>query len=249
MIWMLSLACLALPVASAQTQVIIEGQVKKQGEKQENLPGFKNPKATPPKRSPNPNNKLIEEVVFYYKIDEETRYIDLKNKYQNRNRGEIPLQKAALLAQEAFLKASVEKQLDKWLFHGGASPNVFMAKAHLFNKSKSALLNTRLDITLRVREGEWLVNPEIQMTDFAHLVSSAKWRTLWHHTEVVPVVAPGEDLRVPVLGYFNVLRYLRFNSNAWPVEMELVVRAPALGEQATQRLELVPDHFLVPLLY
>lgn len=243
---LLLLALLLTPVCAVAQNVIIEGQVKKEAEKADKLPPFK---AKPKPGNKQPQNKLLEEVVFYYKVDEEARYVDLKNQYQNKHRGEIPLAEAENLAWQAYRKATVERPLEKWLYHGGASPNIFTGKAHLFNKTKNALLDVKLDITLRARVGKWLVNPDIQMTDFAYLVKTAQWRTLWQESRTVPVVAPGEEMLVRALGRFNILRFMRLNPNEWPMEMELTVRAPALNEQVKTTLELVPDHFLVPVLY
>ncbi len=189
----------------------------------------------------------VESIGFYYKMDANARYLDLKTQWQATHRGELKLEEAASLAEEAFQKASVESPFDKWLYHGGPSPQVFKSKLHIYNTSKNALLDIPLYVTIRAQVGELRVNPDIQMTDFDHLRATASWQILSEDTVKVAALAPGEDMLVDVM-QFKLLDFLKNHPNQWPTRIEVLINSPKLGT-SRQSLELIPDHFVVPVLY
>lgn len=189
----------------------------------------------------------VHEIAFFYKTDEKARFLELKNRWQSRHRGELPLSVAGELAQAAFNEASVETPFTQWLYHGGAAPQVFSSKIHLYNTSRQALLNTPLHVTVRAKVAELRVNPEIQMTDYAHLERTGRWETIHQETLNIAALAPDEDLRVEVMR-FNLLGFLAKQAHRWPVELEVQVESPAMGVHK-QVLRLTPDHFAVPAIY
>lgn len=184
---------------------------------------------------------------FYYKTDAKARFLDLKNQWQSKHRGEISLNQADEMAQEAYSQASVETPFSQWLFHGGPDPRVFTGKLHLYNSSTKALLNVPLSVTLRAKVGELRVNPEIQMTDYDHLDDTARWEDVSSKTITIPALAPGEDMLVEV-ARFRLLDFLARHPNQWPSQVMVQVNAPQMGS-TRKIITLVPDHFVVPVLY
>lgn len=190
----------------------------------------------------------IEHVEFLYRLDEEARYVDLKTQYQSRTRGKLPEKEAESLALEAFEKASVEKPFTHWRYQGGPDPNVFLIKAHLYNQSSQARLNTNLSATIRAKIGELLVNPKLLLVDFSHLQQTAQWQTIETVQKEVPVMITGEEILVEI-SRFELLKFLNAHPNQWPTEIEVTVSSPDAANSATETLKLTPDHFSVPVLY
>lgn len=188
-----------------------------------------------------------ESIGFFYKMDAHARYLDLKTKWQSGHRGELSIEQASELATEAYEKSSVESPFEKWLFHGGPSPYLFKGKLHIYNTTSAALLQVPLAVTIRAKVGELRVDPTIQMTDFEHLNATARWETVSQENLSVDALAPGEDMLVDVMR-FHLLKFLKEHPNQWPTRLEVVVTSPQLGTHR-QQLELVPDHFVVPVLY
>lgn len=189
----------------------------------------------------------VDNISFYYKLDEKARFLDLKTQWQSEHRGELPLGKAVEIATEAYNTAATESPFEMWRYHGGPAPNVFTSKAHIYNQSRTALLNVPVTVLVRAKVGELRVNPAIQMTDFEHLEDSAQWETISKETIMVPALAPGEDLLLPVL-QFRLLEFLARHPNHWPAQLELKLTSPLIGT-AYKSISLVPDHFVVPVLY
>lgn len=228
----------------------LAGQVKKSDDElrpARRLEGGVTTRTGEPARPGKPGGKLtVESVMFFYKPGAEVHYLTLKTGWHNRHHGELPLETAAGLARTAYEKADVEKPFEQWLFHGGPNPNVFSAKAHLYNNANQARLNTKLSITVRAKTGDLLVNPLTLLTDFDHLNATAHWRTLEKRTITIPALAPGEEMRIEVMA-LNLLAFKQANPNRWPIQLEVTVSIP--GSSAIGKLELVPDHFVVPTLY
>lgn len=190
----------------------------------------------------------LEHAVFYYKTDEEVRFADKKTNFQSKNRGNLPPAVAAQLASEAYEESSVEQELTLWRYHGGPAPNVITAKAHLYNESSQARLNTHLNTTLRAKVAPLLVDPKTLLVDFRNLNTSGKWVALDKRSTLVPALAAGEDSREEV-SRFDLRAFLAKHPNDWPVELEITVKCPESGQTVKKRLTLIPDHFVVPTLY
>jgi hypothetical protein len=189
----------------------------------------------------------VQSLGFFYKADEQTRFLDLKTRWQAEHLGEISHRKASELADEAYGKSDVESPFTLWRYHGGPSPNIFSGKVHLFNTGKEALLNVPMAVTLRARVGDLRVKPAIQTTDYDYLESSSRWVTLGRNTVTVQALAPGEDMLLEV-GRFRLMDFLAENPNRWPVEVEVQVTSPQTGT-VKKSIALIPDHFVVPNLY
>lgn len=189
----------------------------------------------------------VESLGFFYKLDEQARYLDLKTKWQTEHRVDLSLDKASELAKEAYGKAGVESPFEQWRYQGGPAPHVFSSKMHLYNAGKNAMLNIPLQVVVRAKVGELRVSPDIQMTDYDHLEQTARWETVSQKTVKIAALAPGEDQLVEVMN-FQLMDFLAKHPNQWPSQVEVSVSAPGI---ATTRklLPLVPDHFVVPVLY
>ena len=189
----------------------------------------------------------VEKILFYHKSDAETRYIAKRAAWQSENRGAIALEDAEPLALEAYEEASLEKPLELWRRHGGAHPQVITAKAYLQNPTDKALLDLKLQVTVRAKRGELRVDPQLLLTDYDHLNRTGTWEQILQYTQTIPVLAPGEEILAPIL-QFQLLRYLRFHPNQWPeslqVEVVLLNTKPSQKKLAT--LRLIPDHFVLP---
>lgn len=190
----------------------------------------------------------LEHVVFYYKTDEEVRFADKKANYQSKARGRLPADVAIQLANEAYEEASVEQELNQWRYHGGPAPNIITAKAHLYNESAQARLNTHLNVVVRAKIAPLLVDPKTLLVDFNYLKSNGKWLTLDKRSVSVSALAAGEDSREDVTR-FDLRAFLAKHPNDWPSELEITVKCPESGQTVKSRLTLIPDHFVVPTLY
>jgi hypothetical protein len=199
------------------------------------------------KAATTPGTIHVEDLSFFYKEDEAARYLDLKNQWQSEHRGEIPPDKAAELAEKAYKEASVESPLLRWREQGGPNPQVFSAKAHLSNPGHDALINVSLRVTLKAKVGDLRVNPRIQITDYHYLESSARWVTLSDTVILVPAIAAGEDLQVDLVK-FPLRDFLGKHNGQWPAQLRLELQAPHM-DATYKTLSLMPDHFVVPVLY
>lgn len=189
----------------------------------------------------------VASLQYYYKLDEHARFLELKTKWQTEHRGEIPLRKAAVLAQEANKKAGVEAELPHWRAQGGPAPNIFFAKLHLYNAGRNAILDIPLTVTLKANIGELRVSSATQLTDYGHLRKTARWKTLSTETLRIPVIAPEEDQIVEV-AQFRLFEFMEKHPSLWPESVEVTVVSPQLG-MVKKRLTMLPDHFVVPTLY
>ena len=189
----------------------------------------------------------VQDLQFFYKMDAEARYLDLKNEYQSTHRGEFQAAEAESLAIEAYQKASVDAPFARWLYHGGAAPNIFTGKLHLYNAANRAMLNVPYTVTVRIATGDLRVSSDLQMTDFAHLKATRRWQTLKNEAKVIPVFAPSEDMQLEVMS-FNMLTFQKAHPNQWPTDVEITVRSPQF-ETTKRTLQVVPDHFVVPVMY
>lgn len=189
----------------------------------------------------------VESIDFYYKMDAKARFLDLKNRWQSENRGALAISKASELANEAYNQSNSESVFDQWRYHGGPAPSVFVSKAHIYNSGKTALLNVPVSVTVRAKVGDLRVDPIIQMTDYDYLKETAVWETVSIETITIPAIAPGEDLLLPLMK-FRLLDFLASHPNRWPVLVEVRMSSASLGN-SRKAISLVPDHFVVPVLY
>jgi len=192
-------------------------------------------------------NLKVQSIDLYYKLDAEARYIDLKNQWQSDHRGEIPIEKARELALEADHESDMDTPFTQWRNQGGPAPLVFSAKAHIYGTGQQALLNVPFTVTIRAKTGNLRVITDLQLTDFQTLRSTAHWLTISQRTIRVPAVAIGEDLLLPLME-FQMLDFQKRHPNQFPVALEVKVSSPALGT-VTRTLPLLPDHFVVPVIY
>jgi hypothetical protein len=189
----------------------------------------------------------VDNIGFYYKLDAKARYMDLKTRWQSDHRGELAATKASELALEADKAASVESAFDKWRYQGGPDPAIFAGKAHIYNAGHKALLNVPVYVTVRAKVGDLRVNPTIQMTDYDYLKDSARWELVSQSTVTIPAIAPGEDILLP-LTQFNLLDFLAKHPNRWPVQLEVSMVSLSAGS-SRKTISLIPDHFVVPVIY
>ncbi|MEB3286247.1 MAG: hypothetical protein VKJ04_01965 [Vampirovibrionales bacterium] len=190
----------------------------------------------------------LEHVTFYYKTDEEVRFVEKKSAYQAKTRGQLPPDVAEAFADEAYAESSVEKELDKWRYHGGPAPNVITAKAHLFNESSQAKLDMKLNVTVRAKVSNLLVDPKTLLVDYGYLKKSARWRTLSKKTITIDALAAGEDYLEDVMR-FELLKFTNTHKGQWPSELEVSVSSPDADKSVSASITLTPDHFVVPVLY
>lgn len=194
-----------------------------------------------------PQSLKVASLQFYYKLDENARFLDLKTQWQTEHRGALSLQKAAEFAEIATKQASVEAELLHWRAQGGPSPKIFTAKLHLFNPGCKAILDIPLTITVKANVGELRVSPTTQLTDYGHLRRTAHWETISTHTLHIPVIAPEEDQLLEV-AQFRLLEFMGTHSAQWPEAVRVTVSSPQLGIVEKQ-LSVLPDHFVISTLY
>lgn len=189
----------------------------------------------------------VDSLDFFYKLDEHVRFLDLKTKWQTEHRGELPIGKAGELAREAYDQAATESPFSLWRYQGGPAPQIFTGKAHIHNQGRTALLNLPVSVQVRAKVGELRVSSDIQMTDYEYLEDSARWETVSTESITVPAIAPGEDILLPVMK-FRLLEFLAKHPNRWPVQVEMKISSPLMGT-TYKTLALIPDHFVIPVLY
>ena len=211
-------------------------------------PGFPPDALEARPEKPRPAKVQIEKAAFYYKTDANVRYLDFKNIWQAAQRGEIEMTKAAELAKVAYEEASVEKPFEQWRYHGQPSPEVFVAKAHVYNNSPTAALNVKANITVKALVGDWRVHPTLMVTDYDYLKRSARWVPLGSKTMMIPVLSPGEEKTLSV-AEFSVLKFMSDYRNQWPTRLQVEVSIPSFGQRKVASLEMIPDHFMVQTLY
>lgn len=189
----------------------------------------------------------VASLGFYYKQDENARYLDLKTQWQTEHKGLLSGQKASEFADTAYQQASVEAPFSQWRAQGGPAPKVFSAKLHLYSNTKAAVLNTPISVSVQANVGDLRVSPITQLTDYRYLQQTAHWETLETRQLSVPVIAPEEDQLLEVM-QFRLLSFLNSHPNQWPTAVRITISSPRLGV-AEKQISLLPDHFVVPVLY
>ena len=189
----------------------------------------------------------LQSMAFYYKLDAETRFLDLKTQWQGAHRGEIPMDKAKEFALQAYHASTMDTPFNAWRYQGGPAPLVFSAKAHIYGTGQKALLHVPFLVTVRAKVGDLRVITDLQLTDYQNLQATAQWITLYQQTIRVPAIAVGEDLLLPLME-FQMLDFYQKHPNQFPTQVEVRVSSPALGTVA-KCIPLTPDHFVVPVLY
>jgi hypothetical protein len=109
------------------------------------------------------------------------------------------------------------------------------------------LLTVPVSVTVRAKVGDLRVDPDIQMTDYEYLKESAQWETISQKTLTIPAIAPGEDMLLTLM-QFHLLDFLAAHPNRWPVQVEVTLTSPLIGS-SRRSISLIPDHFVVPVLY
>ena len=189
----------------------------------------------------------VQSMDFYYRMEQESRYLDLKNQWQSHHRGEITQKKAIEFARQADQASDMETPLTAWQYQGGPAPYIFRAKAHIFSTAPKAMLNVPFTISVRANVGQLGVIPSLQLTDYERLRSSARWVEISKKTVTVPAIAPGEDLLLPLME-FQLLLFLERHPQSFPVTIEVLLSSPQLGS-VSKTLPLTPDHFVMPVFY
>jgi len=189
----------------------------------------------------------LQSLEFYYKLEAETRYLDLKTEWRSAHFDEITLCQANELAVKADLASELETPFQQWRYQGGPAPRVFTAKAHIYSTGAQALLNVPFTITVRAKVGELMLIPSIQMTDYKTLEATARWLTISKQTIRVPAIATGEDLLLPLME-FQLLDFEAQHPNQFPIAIEVQIASPFLPT-SSKTLTLRPDHFVVPVEY
>ena len=186
----------------------------------------------------------LQSFNFYYRLDEATRYLELKTQWQSEHRGEVSISEAIHLAMEAHQASDMDAPFTRWRYQGGPSPAIFGAKAHVYTTGQKAMLNVHFLVTMRAKVGNWRVNPTLQLTDFEGLARSAHWEQVSQQTFTIPAIAAGEDVML-TLSEFQLYRFLQKHPNQFPVELEVRLSNPLLGTVITT-LPMRPDHFMTP---
>lgn len=190
----------------------------------------------------------LEKIEFYYRADEQARYIELKNKAQAEKRGELTPERNMEVAREAFDASSVEKPFDVWRYHGGPNPNIFLIKAHVYNQTGQAQIDVPMTVSVRAKVGPLLVNPKTLLIDTQYLENTAKWMTLFQQQMTLPAIAQGEDMLFE-LRQFDLTEFLATHPGQWPTAITVSVSSSELDGEKTANLQMKPDHFVVPVLY
>lgn len=189
----------------------------------------------------------VQSLDFYYKLDADARFIELKTQWQGEHRGEITPDKARELALQADHDSDMDTPFNQWRYHGGPAPQVFTAKAHVYGTGTKALLNVPFLVTVRAKTGNLRVITALQLTDYQTLQSTARWLMLSQRQIRVPAIAAGEDLLLPLME-FQLLDFLQKHPNQFPVALEVKLSSPMLGT-ITKHITISPDHFVVPVYY
>ncbi len=198
-----------------------------------------------PAKAPAPRTSLkLQSINFYYRLDEAARFLELKTQWQSEHRGEVPMNAAAVLVQQAHQASDMDTPFSRWRYQGGPAPAILEAKAHLYTTGQKAMLRVPFSVTFRAKVGNWRVDPTLQLTDFEGLNRSAQWQMVSQRTLTVPAIASGEDVLLP-LGEFELYRFLQKHPNQFPVALEVRVNNPMLGT-ITTTLPMIPDHFMTP---
>lgn len=190
----------------------------------------------------------IDRLEFYYKLDGKARFLDLKTRWQETHHGETSFRTAAILARQADAMAKTEAPLTLWRYHGGPDPAIFSGKMHIHNQGTKALLNVPVKTTLLARVGPLSVKPDTLLTDFDALERSARWQVLSSQTFTIPAIAPDEDMLIPAMA-FRLYDFMSANPNRWPVEVAIRVGDSPLVASASRSVRMIPDHFVMPVLY
>ncbi|MEM0952148.1 MAG: hypothetical protein AAGI66_08420 [Cyanobacteria bacterium P01_H01_bin.74] len=193
------------------------------------------------------NQLHLNSLDFYYKKDAYTRFLDLKQKWQTRHQKALPYWVASQLSEQAYAKATIESPISIWQYDTANAPNILEGKAHVFNKTKQPLFNVALQVTLRAKAAQLAVTPETQMTDFDHLEATAEWQELSEKAFVIPVIAPDEDILLP-LAKFSLMAFKQQFPDQWPLKVQVTVDSPALN-YTEKTISLIPDYFVMPALY
>ncbi|MBX2861724.1 MAG: hypothetical protein KTR14_10865 [Vampirovibrio sp.] len=187
----------------------------------------------------------IKPLAFYYKLDEDARFLALKAEQVNQSRGAFYPEVLEKLARKSYQQASIEEPFKVWRTMGGPHPWIFRPKVLLNNSSQVALLDISIQVTVSIKTGEWRVDPELLLTDYDHLEKTAQWKTLTTYQTDLPVLAPGED-KLFTLAEIELLPYIHAHPNQWPTHLKVSVSAPKTSLQVEETLPLIPDHFLIP---
>ncbi len=197
-----------------------------------------------------PSTVLVEDVDFWYRLDSDTKFLDLRSEWESGHKGNITLEELADLAWDAYNQSDVEDRLEIWREQGGPDPLVFAPKIHVRNNTNRAWLNVKLKVVIRAKIGELLADPELFLTDYDHLSATAAWENLYVEDLTIDVLAPGEEALVAATP-FQLYDFLSIYKNRWPEYVEVEARLTEFADPETgvkaRALQMIPDHFIVPV--
>jgi hypothetical protein len=191
----------------------------------------------------------LDNIGFYYKQDEHARFMDLKTQWQTTHRSELPYSVARQLALKAYNKANIEALISSWHYDSGLFPNIITGKASIHNPDSSAKLDIPVSVILQAKTVtlEPTVLLSTQMTNLNDLQSSAHWVTLSKKNFTLPVIAPGEDVLVPLV-QFSLMAFKQQHPHQWPLKLRVRFNSTLIGK-GQQEISLTPDYFVMPSLY
>lgn len=243
------------PVLQAGTKFkagnrVVKGGVQREAPSASMQGGAQQQRRTPPPAGrPAPANMAgsglrLEGVPYFYMAEADARYHALKNRWLTMHKGQEPgWDELIALSYQAEDGANIPLILQEWQSQGGASPRLIYPSLHLVNEGREAYLNLTFTATIQAYVGEWRVNPQVLLTDVAHLKQTGHWEVIQQAPVTIPVITAGEDALV-ALPVVSVLELLKRYPNQWP--MALNVQVSGHGLQGQSDLILAPDIFLLP---
>ena len=189
-----------------------------------------------------------EALGFYYRPEADVYYLAGLQQFGATQTKPISFDVHETLAKKAFDKAErqggVERPLKDWRAQGGHHPWVIYAKVRLMNGGTVPLKNLTLNVSWNMRLGEWRVDREVLITDYAHLKKTSKTIRVEAPSLNVPSLAPGET-KVLATEPIELYKILAKHPKSWPSHIEVNI-APKGKPALKASLELVPDHFITP---
>jgi len=182
-------------------------------------------------------------LAFYYREDEDARFLDLKTRWQTGHQNKLPPKEAIDFADQAYKASSMDAELNVWRFQGGPHPKTITAKVRLYNPTRDALLDVPIHVQLWAKVGDLLVESGSQLTAYGALRASARWEPVSLGNLKIPVIAPDEDQILEVT-QFRLLPFLEPRPYQWPIYLKVVVTSPKF-QRAEKVLTLLPDHFVL----
>lgn len=189
-----------------------------------------------------------EAMGFYYRPEAEVYYLAALQQFGATQTSPISFTVHRKLAKAAFDKAvtqgGIERPLQDWRAQGGHHPWVIYAKVRLLNAGTVPLKNLTLNVSWQMRLGDWRVDREVLVTDYAYLQKTAKTLRVASPPLVVNSLAPGET-KVLSTEPIELYAILASHPKQWPTDIEMNI-APTGKPALRSALVLIPDHFITP---